>query len=107
MKSLPSAATCPGPTCSCLTSQAYVILPALTVASFHRTILIPDLVRSVLRKHRIKYVAVHALTPHGRQVPYTTAAEIEGMDTYLRDVVGLVPIFNDSSLTVYRNPQIE
>jgi hypothetical protein len=50
---------------------------------------------------------LHALTPHGYPVPYTTAAEVEGMDTYLRDVVGLVPIFNDSSLTVYRNPQIE
>ncbi len=66
----------------------------------------PDLVRSLFREHEIKYVVLHKLDPRGQGIWWIGESELTAMDAYLRDVVGLTPIYSDSTLTVYRNPEV-
>jgi hypothetical protein len=66
----------------------------------------PDLVQALFRDYRIRYVVLHKLDPHGQRLFYIGESELTAMDAYLRDVVGLIPIYEDSTLTVYRNQQV-
>lgn len=65
-----------------------------------------DLVRQVFKKYEIKYVVLHRLGPDGQGLYFIGEKEIETMDAYLRDVVGLTPIYDNPSLTVYRNEEV-
>ena len=56
----------------------------------------PQIVRDLFRQYRIKYVLL-------RTGNYGFAKHSE----YLTEVVGLTPIYSDSSLIVYRNQEIE
>jgi len=64
-----------------------------------------DEVRRAFQKYRIKYVALHRLTPKGE--PVVDKDTFETFDVYLRTVPGLVEIFSDARFTVYRNPDIQ
>jgi hypothetical protein len=63
-------------------------------------------VRSVFREHQIKYVVLHKLDPRGQGISFIGEAELTKMDSYLREVAGLTPVYSDKTLTVYRNPKI-
>ena len=65
-----------------------------------------DLVRSLFRQYRIRYVVMHKRDPRGQGIFWIGETELTAMDAYLRDVVGLTPIYSDFSLTVYRNPEV-
>jgi hypothetical protein len=65
-----------------------------------------DEARRVFRKYEVKYVMLHRGDPNesGIGVPIEN---LQAMDAYLLDVMGLTPVFSDSVLTVYRNQEIE
>jgi hypothetical protein len=65
-----------------------------------------ELVRSVFREHKIGYVVLHKQDPFGRGLFFFGESEITAMDSYLREVVGLRPVYSDSKLTVYRNRDV-
>ncbi|TET18119.1 MAG: hypothetical protein E3J81_00750 [Dehalococcoidia bacterium] len=67
----------------------------------------PRVVRSVFQRYRIKYVIMHRLTPHGWLLSGISEQTLMANDSYLRDVVGLTPVYTNPTLTIYRNPQIE
>ena len=60
------------------------------------------LVRQVFEKNRIRYVVVHRLGPDGLPLYFVGDPEIQAMDSYLRQVVGMEQIYADSNLAVYR-----
>ncbi len=66
----------------------------------------PDLMRSQFRDYQIKYVVLHKLDPYGQGLFYIGESELTAMDEYLRDVLGLIPIYADSTFTVYRNQEV-
>ena len=62
--------------------------------------------RSQFRDYQIKYVVLHKLDPYGQGLFYIGESELTAMDEYLRDVLGLIPIYADSTFTVYRNQEV-
>ncbi len=67
----------------------------------------PDFAQAVFDKYRIKYVVVHRLSAHGAHHVYETEEALLAIETYLGTVVGMVPVYQDAKLTVYRNYQLE
>lgn len=67
----------------------------------------PERARQFLRQYRVKYVFLHRLQPDGQGLDFVGDREIRKMDAYLRNVLGLTPIYEDSSLTAYGNPDVE
>jgi hypothetical protein len=65
-----------------------------------------DEARKVFRKYEVKYVVLHRGDPYGGGIG-VPVENLQAMDAYLLDVMGLTPVFSDSVLTVYRNPEIE
>jgi hypothetical protein len=65
-----------------------------------------DLVRSLFREHKIRYVVLHKLDPRGQAIFWIGDFELTAMDEYLRSTVGMIPIYTDSAMTVYRNPEV-
>jgi hypothetical protein len=61
-----------------------------------------EAVRGVFRENRIRYVIVHRLGPDGLPLYFVGDAEVQAMDRYLRDVVGMEQIYTDPTLSVYR-----
>jgi hypothetical protein len=59
-------------------------------------------VREVFDRHLIKYVLVHKRAPDGWDVAIN-----HGWDAYLRDIVGLNPYYEDTSIVAYRNDRVE
>lgn len=66
----------------------------------------PDLVRSLFRQLRIKYAILHRTDPFGHNLAFVGDEQINLMDAYLRDVAGMMPVYSDSEMTVYRNPEV-
>ena len=64
-----------------------------------------EAVRSVLRRYRIKYIVVHRLDPYGNPMRHT-AESLQLVDDYIRGFLALTPVSEDSSLTVFRNPEV-
>ncbi len=64
------------------------------------------LVRSEFQELKIKYVIVHTQTPSGFSLGISEE-RLTTNDLYLRSVVGLVSVYTDAMLSVYRNPRIE
>jgi len=62
-----------------------------------------ELVRSVLTENRIRYVVVHKLGPDGNPLFYFGVPEVQGMERYLSEVVGLEQVYVDPTVAVYRN----
>ena len=83
----------------------YLTAPGLPGAASAQD-LDPDLVQSVFREHEIKYVIVHTRTPSKFPLGFSEE-RLTANDQYLRNVVGLIPVYADDILSVYRNPQIE
>jgi len=66
----------------------------------------PNLVRSVLRDYRVKYVLLLRFTPDGHNV-YATEAPWLAVQAYLRDVAGLRLVDEDADLMMYLNPDMQ
>ena len=66
----------------------------------------PDETRQVFRQYKIKYVVLHRRDPNGAGIG-VPEENLQAVDAYLLDVMGLTPVFSDSVLTVYRNQEIE
>jgi hypothetical protein len=66
----------------------------------------PELVRSLFRQYQIRYVVLHKLDPRGQAIFFIGESELTAMDEYLRGTVGLTPIYEDSTMMVYRNPEV-
>ena len=49
---------------------------------------------------------LHKLDPRGQAIFWIGDFELTAMDAYLRDIVGMIPIYTDSAMTVYRNPEV-
>ena len=66
----------------------------------------PVTVKSLFRRHNIKYVLVHRLVPDGAFVFDAEDSVIFRVRAYLTDIAGMAVIYEDPELTVYRNPDI-
>lgn len=58
-----------------------------------------NLVKGVFRENKIRYVAVHRLTPNG----WLVGAGEDRAETYLRDVLRFTLIYEEPAFSVYRN----
>lgn len=67
----------------------------------------PERARQFFRQYRVKYVFLHSVEPGGTGIAFIGEREIRKLDSYLRAVLGLTPIYEDPGLTVYRNPGVE
>ena len=65
-----------------------------------------ELVRAVLRQYKIKYIVVHRLDPYGFPLP-NSPESLQLVDDYLRNFLSLTLVTEDSSLTVYRNKDVQ
>jgi hypothetical protein len=59
-------------------------------------------VRALFVEQDIRYVVVHRLGPDGYPISFVGDREVQIMDSYVRDVIGMEPVYSDASLTVYR-----
>jgi hypothetical protein len=66
----------------------------------------PDEALEVFRRYKTKYVVLHRRDPNGWGIGIPEE-NLQAMDDYLRDLLGLQPVFSDSTLSVYRNQGIE
>ncbi len=59
------------------------------------------LVKDTFRKYRIKYVALHYITPHGWPVG---GAELTKLDGYIRTVLQFRQVYKDNNFTLFQDP---
>ncbi len=62
-------------------------------------------VRDAFARYRVRYAVVHRLDPNGF-VNAIPEANLQAMDEYLRDIVGLIPVYSDASIAVYLNESV-
>jgi hypothetical protein len=63
-----------------------------------------DVVRELFQDLKVKYVAVHRLSPNGWQVG---GPEIDEMGGYLEETLGMEQVYEEPAFTVYRNPLVD
>ncbi|MDO8615205.1 MAG: hypothetical protein Q7T33_05650 [Dehalococcoidia bacterium] len=79
----------------------YLACPALCPARPDADDLNAALVQETFLKYRIKYVALHYVTPHGWLVG---GEELKRLDGYIRTVLGFREVYADSAFTLFADP---